>query len=235
MRGVQAEPVGHAHGFFVQSIQLGIKYVFDLGGLVEQFAVEHFPTQGLGKAFGHLAAPGTELARDGNGFHRRLLETMAEAAKEQPHIRSHRWRREGRTRVATVDRRCARPGYGIAEFHCRLPEGGTVWESGWQRKNPLPPDSIRQAGVISHRRAVPGDSIPISPSILSSPRGSIGNKRSFGRRCPYTKGEPDFGDSAVLRIEFKLTGGPRRTTVPNIGCRRWGSPSIAAWPAELGG
>ena len=67
---MQAEPVGHAHSLFVQPVQFGIRHVLDLGSLMKQFAVEHFPAEGLSEAIGHLTAPGAVLASDGNGFHR---------------------------------------------------------------------------------------------------------------------------------------------------------------------
>ena len=70
MGRVQAEAVGHAHGLFVQPLQFGVRHVLDLGGLMEQFAVEHFPAKSVGKFAGHLAAAGTVLASDGNDFHR---------------------------------------------------------------------------------------------------------------------------------------------------------------------
>ena len=69
MRRVKAKAVGHVHGFFVEPLQLGVGHVLDLGGLMEQFAVEHFPAQRVGKLLGHLAAPGTVLTSDGNDFH----------------------------------------------------------------------------------------------------------------------------------------------------------------------
>ena len=70
MRRVQAEAVGHADGLFIQPFQFGIGHVLDLGGLMEQFAVEQFPAEGLGESPGHLAAAGAVLAGNGNDFHR---------------------------------------------------------------------------------------------------------------------------------------------------------------------
>ncbi len=69
MGWVQAKTIGHADGFLVEPLQLGIGHVFDLGGLMQQFAVEHFPAQPLGKFSGNLTAPGAILTSDGNGFH----------------------------------------------------------------------------------------------------------------------------------------------------------------------
>ena len=58
MRRVQAEAVGHADGFFVEPFQFGVRHVLNLGGLVQQFAIEQFPAQRFGQFPGDLAAPG---------------------------------------------------------------------------------------------------------------------------------------------------------------------------------
>ena len=49
MGRVQAKTVGHADGLLVEPLQFGIRHVLDLGGLMEQFAVEQFPAEPLGK------------------------------------------------------------------------------------------------------------------------------------------------------------------------------------------
>lgn len=69
MGRVQAKTVGHAHDFFVEPLQLRIGHVLDCGGLMEQFAVEHFPAEPLGEFPGDLAAAGTVLTSNGNDFH----------------------------------------------------------------------------------------------------------------------------------------------------------------------
>ena len=56
-------------GLLVEPLQLGIGHVLDLGGLMEQFAVEHFPAERVGELAGHFAAAGAVLASDGNDFH----------------------------------------------------------------------------------------------------------------------------------------------------------------------
>ena len=66
---VQAKAVGHRDGLFIQAVQFGIRDMFDLGGLMEQFAVEQFPAQGLGELSGHFTAAGTVLAADGDDVH----------------------------------------------------------------------------------------------------------------------------------------------------------------------
>ena len=81
MRRVQAEAVGHGDCFFVEPLQFGIRHVLDLGRLMEQFAVEQFPAQGLGELSGHFAAAGAVLAGDGDDVHGRLLHG---GAKNRP-------------------------------------------------------------------------------------------------------------------------------------------------------
>ncbi len=69
VRRVQAKTVGHADGFFVETLQLGIGHAFDLRRLMEQFAVEQFPAECGGQLPGNLAAAGAVLTSDGNDFH----------------------------------------------------------------------------------------------------------------------------------------------------------------------
>ncbi len=48
VKRVQAEAVGHGDGLFVEPLQFGVWHVLDLGGLMEQFAIEQLPAEGLG-------------------------------------------------------------------------------------------------------------------------------------------------------------------------------------------
>ena len=69
VRRVEAKPVGHADGFFVEPFQLGIGHVFDLGRLMEQLAIEQLPAEPRGELPGDFAAAGTVLPRNGNDLH----------------------------------------------------------------------------------------------------------------------------------------------------------------------
>ena len=44
MRRVQAEAIGRADGFLVQSVKFGVGHVLDFGGPMQQSTVKHFPT-----------------------------------------------------------------------------------------------------------------------------------------------------------------------------------------------
>ena len=69
MGRVQAEAIGHGDHFFVEPLQFGVRHVLDLGRLMEQFAVEQFPAEGLGEFPGDFAAAGTVFAGDGDDVH----------------------------------------------------------------------------------------------------------------------------------------------------------------------
>ena len=68
---VQAEAVGRSDGFFVEPLQFGVRHMLDLGRLMEQFAVEQFPAQGVGELAGDLAAACAVLASDRDDVHAR--------------------------------------------------------------------------------------------------------------------------------------------------------------------
>ena len=77
VRRVQAEAVGHGDGLFVEPLQFGVRHVLDLGRLMEQFAVEQFPAEGLGKFPGDFTAAGAVLAGDGDDVHANRLTSRS--------------------------------------------------------------------------------------------------------------------------------------------------------------